>query len=210
MKKLNGLLMSLTGLTMLVTGCTSSQQFVLSAEIYNNQQQQFIAHHGEGRFGSYLTMNINYAPMKDLFDQVAASYPAKLKSRGEAHVTVVTPPEYYDQLRSHLSMVEIDALAANIQSSTFSVVCLGRAAVEINQQQQSALFIVLDSPELLAIRQQIQALYVKKGGNAADFNPTHFYPHITLGFTARDLHESDGVIKDKKSCYAQLASSTID
>ena len=36
------------------------------------------------------------------------------------------------------------------------------------------------------------------------YHLTDFYPHITLGFTKRDLHFEDGVRKDKSTCVADL------
>ncbi|NQZ12586.1 MAG: hypothetical protein HRT35_36000, partial [Algicola sp.] len=80
MKKL---IMGLLALVPLL--CAGAQgTYYLPSQVHNNQAQQFIPHHGEGRFGQYLTMVVNYGPVKTLFEQL----PGSLKNRGEAHVTV--------------------------------------------------------------------------------------------------------------------------
>lgn len=65
-------------------------------------------------------------------------------------------------------------------------------------------FLVVGSPALLAIRKKISKLFVEKGGQAKDFVADNFFPHVTIGFTQRDLFESDGVVKDATSCILPL------
>ena len=64
-------------------------------------------------------------------------------------------------------------------------------------QNEFTYFVVVQSEDLISIRKKIQDSFVGKGGDKNDFNPLNYFPHITLGFTKRDLHESDGVIKGK-------------
>lgn len=186
----------------------TNYQFYLSSKIHNNSQFEFIPHNSKGRFGTYLAMNINYKPMKNLFYQLTNSnnISNKLKTRGEAHITVVTPVEYYSVLKNKISIENINKIALNynIQSSNFEVVCLGRGAIQRNNRMEETFYVVVNSEDLLNIRRKIQMLYLEKGGNADKFNPEHYYPHITLGFSSRDLHESDGITKNSKSCYANL------
>ncbi|OGT48298.1 MAG: hypothetical protein A3E82_05775 [Gammaproteobacteria bacterium RIFCSPHIGHO2_12_FULL_38_11] len=49
---------------------------------------------------------------------------------------------------------------------------------------------------MLNIRRQIYQEYLANGGTRQAWDPDHYYPHITVGYSLRDLHESDGVIKD--------------
>ena len=179
--------------------------FNIDTQIHDNTKQVFIPHHGEGRFGSYLAMNINYPPILQLLKQLQQSE-GQLNARGEAHITVLTPIEYFDVLRNKLTIEQIDqvARAQDIQASQFKLVCLGRGQAILKSGWQQTYFVVVKSEALLKLRQTIQALYIKHGGVAKDFEPTEFYPHITVGFSERDLHLSDGVIKDKQACYAQV------
>jgi hypothetical protein len=190
-------------------GVGAQKSFYLDGVIHQNAPLAFKPHHGSRPFGSYLTMNVNYQPMAQLLTLFSTHYQHPLKSRGEAHITVITPVEYDKVLKKHITISEIDhiALAMNIQSSAFEVVCLGRGKARVSQKVEETFYVVLNSTDLLAIRQKIQDLYVKKGGDAKDFLVQHYYPHITLGFTSKDLHEGDGVIKNTQSCYAKLTSA---
>lgn len=177
-------------------------QFSISTDVYNNENINFISHHGSGRFGTYLTMEVNYHPVKKLFDEFVKKNHLKLITRGEAHITVITPIEFYDVLKSKLSMSEIDQLAKSyeIQKSKFKIKCIGSGSRLIDSVREKTFYLVVSSPELLELRNQIAKRFISKGGDASLFDPNHYFPHITLGFTKRDLHESDGVIKNLKSC----------
>jgi len=56
-------------------------------------------------------------------------------------------------------------------------------------------FIVVDAPFLKTWRK------TRWGLNEEKFP---YYPHITLGFTERDLHLQDGAVKDARSCHPDL------
>ncbi len=202
MKKL---IIGLLGLVPLL--CLAAQpSYYLPNQVHNNQAQPFVPHHKPGQFGSYLTMTVNYTPVKTLFEQL----PGLLKNRGEAHVTVITPVEFYQVLRSKVTIAQINqiALQQQIQASTFTAVCLGRGQKKSKDKGktkvESTYFVVINSDDLLNIRRKVHALFVKQGGQAEAFEPNHFYPHITVGFSSKDLHKSDGVIKDRAACIGQL------
>lgn len=176
--------------------------FNLSRAVYENSELVFIEHEGTGAFDSYLTMEVQFGPIKELFKQVTKAELKPLRNRGEAHITVVTPVEYDQVLKERVSIQEINEIAikSNIQKSVFSVLCLGKGVF----QKDETIFLVIKSQDLIEIRNKIQKLFVSRGGKAEAFQASHFFPHITLGFTSRDLHESDGVIKDEKSCFANI------
>lgn len=166
------------------------------------RRQRFISHSAKRPMGSYLAMNLSYSPYNQLLEEVQKAEDLILKNRGEAHITVISPVEFDKVLKKHLSIKEIEkiALDAKIQNALFNPVCVGRGQKEISDKLEKTYYVVVDSPELLEIRKAVQTAYVKKGGSAQDFMPETFYPHITLGFTSRDLHLEDGVIKNKDSC----------
>jgi len=177
--------------------------FELNKQVHDGTSVQFIKHAGQSKWDNYLTLNLPFEPVAELFKQLLISEKKQLKNRGEAHITVVTPIEYWNVLRKKsVTIDEINEIAEihHLQSSQFGVVCLGRGRAKIKDRQEATFFLVVKSNDLTNIRKHIQDLYIKKGGNPQDFNPTHYYPHITLGFTERDLHESDGVVKNKNSC----------
>ena len=176
--------------------------FELSQSVYKNSDLPFTKHEGTGAFDSYLTMEIKYGPVKELFKQVAHAELKPLRNRGEAHITVITPVEYFEVLKEKVSIKEINEIAVhnNIQKSVFEVVCLGKGSFK----KDETFYLVLKSADLIKIRNEIQKLFISRGGKAEAFKASHFFPHITLGFTTRDLHEADGVIKDEKSCFANI------
>jgi hypothetical protein len=172
--------------------------YVISPDALKTGQILQLSHQGDGPFDSYLTMELPFSPYENLRKQLEAGV-GGLKHRGEAHITVITPPEFYNILKpAGITMDEIESIARRrkIQKSKFGFICVGKAEVKNLQ----AYYIVVKSEDLLNIRKEIAELYFKKSGDPSGFEAARFYPHITLGFTDRDLHESDGVIKDSESC----------
>lgn len=161
-------------------------------------------HNGGAPFGSYLTLDLNYTEYQKIYLELKKTYP-HLKTRGEAHITVLTPVEYHQILSDKLSIQEIYQLAneLNIQKASFEVLCLGQGRKEIKGKTESTFYLVIKSKDLLDLRKKILDLYLNKGGEKS-FEPTKYYPHITIGFTLRDLHESDGVIKNTNSCVRDI------
>lgn len=182
------------------------QKLSLSSRVYENKDLSFAPHEGTGPFDTYLSMEIQFGPIADLFKQLVIDQRTVLTNRAEAHITVITPVEFQEILKSKISIKEINELAKknDIQSSSFTVVCLGEANLEINGKIESTFYVVVRSPELLQIRENIQKAWIKKGGDKDLFKPEYFFPHITLGYTLRDLHMSDGVIKDESSCIMDI------
>ena len=200
----------LIGFVSLVGMTSLSHAFVyqLNQKIMNGTSVEFIEHSGPGAFDNYLMMNLPFEPMADLFRQLLIVEKTQLTSRGEAHITVITPVEFWNVLRpKSITMDEINEMARQmeIQRSEFNVVCLGRGTALVEGKQETAYFVVVKSEKLLRIRKEVQKMFVARGGAESDFLPDRFYPHITLGFTKRDLHESDGVVKDVSSCRHQIS-----
>ena len=179
-------------------------EFNLDSTVYENSSLEFTPHVGSGNFSNYIAMNVNYAPVKSLYESLQKQLNVTLKSRGEAHVTVITPVEYFKVLKSKISIEELNHLAKKekLQESKFKVICLGRGEKKEEDQKIATYFLVVSSQELLDYREKVEELFLKRGGHPQSFKSSHYFPHVTVGFTHRDLHESDGVIKDVNSCYA--------
>lgn len=166
----------------------------------------FIPHDEKGAFKSYLAMNLPYAGFESLLKDLETSEGKTLKNRGESHITVITPPEFDKVLSKKINMKDINRLAEQmqIQQTPFRPLCIGKVTAQGKDAEMAAYFVVIDSEKLFKLRKAIQDLYVSKGGDAADFNPELFFPHVTLGYTERDLHYEDGVKKDASSCIIKL------
>ena len=186
---------------------TQAASLYLDPKIKDGKAVEFLKFSGPGEYDNYLTMNLPFAPIKHLFEQVQEAEGLMLKSRGEAHITVLTPVEYWNILKPlSISISDIDQLAESmqIQSSRFEVRCLGMGKAMLHGKEEKTFFVVVESDDLLEIRRRIQKLVIAKGGAATDFDPNHFYPHITVGYTTDDLHEKHGVIKNLNSCVYVL------
>jgi 2'-5' RNA ligase len=181
----------------------------ITTAIYQNYEETFHSHIGEGQFDSTLAMSIRYSPIKSLREQIQSALKINLdyfkgwNPNGEAHVTVITPVEFYHVLKNKLSMKEIEAIADkyDIQESMLSLHGIGSAKEMVEGKEEETFFVIVDSANLRNIRQQIFYEFTRRGGDRGAFDPAWFFPHITIGYTKRDLHESDGVKKNLKHSY---------
>lgn len=168
----------------------------------------FLTHRGPKDFDNALALNIPYEPIKAMRPQIEKVIERPLKflkswnPLGEAHVTVITPPEFFMVLGkpNMLTMDDIDSIArANkIQNADLIVLGIGSGKKEINGVSEETFFVIVDSLKLRHIRNEIWKLYVKRGGDPKSWDPTWFFPHITIGYTEQDIHEPD-VIKNLRS-----------
>ena len=185
---------------------TSAAAVPTDPKVFNapstSEKVAFVPHVEDKPMKSYLAMNLPYAPYKAMYEQLQKAEGIELNNRGEAHITVVTPVEYDKSLKRHLTMEAINKIAeeAKIQDITFTPACIGRAEKKLSGKMEKVYFVVIDSPGLADLRGKIEEAYVKAGGKAQDFVPERFFPHVTLGYTARDLHIEDGITKNKSAC----------
>lgn len=154
---------------------------------------------------SYVAMNIDPTTIEPLKEELQRRYDTALKSRGEAHITLITPPEM-KVLRTKLTAKEINGLVKpKIQSSKFDIVCVGKGELTEGPQTLATYFLVVRSEDLMNLRIELLKAFQNKGGQADEFLVAQYYPHITIGFTHRDLYETDGVIKDARTCIIPTA-----
>lgn len=195
--------LALIAMTWTLTNCaTSSRPTELRVSSRIHQPQKFASHRGSGPMQNYLAQNVDEQAVATLRVELENRIQKKLSHRNEAHLTVITPVEYDKALSKKLKMEDIDALAEkmNIQAAKFKPVCLGRGSLTIQGAEQSTYYLVIDSEASFRLRKAVQDLFVARGGKADAFNPDHFYPHITVAYTQRDLHYEDGIVKDERSC----------
>ncbi|KTC66778.1 hypothetical protein Lbir_3080 [Legionella birminghamensis] len=196
--------MTFVALLLLSMSTYALEQIPISKSIYINDDLSFESHRGSGPFDTAIAMNIQYATVKSIRDKLSAylQYPLRFftdwNKDGEAHITVITPPEYTYIIKKYLSIDRIEEIALQnyIQNSDLDVLGLGRGVAKIQGKAEETYFIIMKSKNLLNIRQKVYEEFVKNGGDKNAWDPDHFYPHITIGYSLRDLHEADGVIKD--------------
>ena len=164
---------------------------------------------------NYLVMNIKYKNVDRIYKKLN-KYLLKNKviqkdliKRGEAHITVITPPEYDNILQAYVGINEINkiALKYNIQNSKVKVCGIGKGEACIGNggsKQEKTFFLIMKAKDLINIRWKIFEKYKKNGGMPSHFDPENFTPHITIGFTKQDLFEQNGVYKGMNSFYLDL------
>lgn len=187
--------------------------------IFQNGELKAVVATGAGRFDNALAMNIRAEQFPGLRQKISEVIGRPLaffklwNPQGEAHITVITPVEYADILQGSdpkkpiLSMDEIGAIAeaAGIQTSPIEILSLGSGKKLLDGKMEETFFLIVSSENLLKIRRDIHQAFVRKGGKPEAWDPDHFYPHITIGYTLRDLHEADGVLKDvANSCDSRF------
>lgn len=201
-------------LIFLFFSCSSmiSRVFDIPDELYQFHNRSSVKHAGHfdpltetGKWLNYLVIDLPYPPIKRLRQEIEETFQVDLtqteKKRGkEAHLTVLTPPEYWS-LHSHLKMQEINAkFLDQLQKLTFRIKCLAKAEKDGIQ----TFFLVAESEEIIQFREKIYQLFISNGGDPRAFNPRVYYPHITVGFNKRDLHERDEILKSSSYCVANI------
>ncbi len=179
---------------------------IVNSSLLNNQSMPFVSR------SNALAMNIEYGPIVKLRADIKKALNLKAdlnfltawEPAGEAHITVITPPEatkLFAESEKYISKMRIDEIANEnkIQQSDLKFLGIGSGKKQIDDCLEQTFYIIVASKNLLDIRRQIYKEFMLNGGSKDNFDPYGFYPHITIGYTARDLHESDGVIKDIKS-----------
>ena len=154
-----------------------------------------------------LIRNINYEAVEAIVPQLNSLYGVKLETRGEAHITVITPPEAKGWFTDHkginyfISSIELHhKYFKTLQDTKFEIVCVGMRENETNK----VFYLVVDSPELFAVRAEIAQELERRAsftGKKTFFDPNKYYPHITIGFEGGDVH---GVSKGAETCVQDI------
>lgn len=151
--------------------------------------------------GGYLQMALPNAPKNDLLGSLKKTLGGiQLGTPSQAHITVLTPGEWSAVTSAkggNLSPARVEAIAKQngLQGAVIKPIGLGMGSVGT----MSTYFVVVDAPQLRAIRQAIADEITAKGGTLGAFKPGTYYPHITVGYTTKDLHIEQGVVKDANS-----------
>jgi hypothetical protein len=146
-----------------------------------------------------------FGPVEKIREELENRIGKKLQHRGEAHITVITPPEFRI-LAQTLKMNTIDKIVAKEGSmkAPIKVLCLKKVTAVLGNKTEESWFISVDSPELREFRNQVWRRFVANGGLPGDFVWKRWAPHITVGFTSRDLHDEDRISKEKADCAYEL------
>lgn len=150
---------------------------------------------------TYIAYSLPYEKYHKIFNRLENKLSRKLQTRGEAHITIITPPEY-EKLKLALTADQFKQLTHEflLSKPLFKEVCIGEG-INKAAPEMKTYYIVIQSEQMLQFRQKLSDIAKLP---VAQFNPNEFYPHITLGFTDKDLHIQDGVVKSNTSCSKNL------
>ncbi|KAJ3316521.1 hypothetical protein HDV06_003314, partial [Boothiomyces sp. JEL0866] len=81
----------------------------VDAALIDSSKVPFSNHSAPFPFGSYVIQNLDFTLVKPVFDFVNATV-GGLKSRGEAHITVIQPPEFDNSLKGFLTMDQVNKI----------------------------------------------------------------------------------------------------
>lgn len=238
MKKHNKFILILLATFLFCLSCAHDSQSEVSASLEQTsvfldkgefKKVKFISRHfGEKDWQGTLAMNIDYAPIKEVRRRVESSIylgnPLKFltawEAEGEAHITTITPIEYQECMWSekrgievlHMKDIEKIALENSIQSSEIKIEGLGFGKKKFGDRHQldETHFVIVSSGNLLEIRVEVYEQYLKKGGKKDCWSPNVFYPHITVGYTHKDIHFPDVEKNLKKSADPRFKLELID
>ena len=109
-------------------------------------------------YTNYLTVNLDYNLLLPMLERLNKSF-GPLRSRSEAHITVISPPEFIKGLSTTLSMEDINnlALEEDLQSTPFTIHCLGcQSQYDKSLGKRSAVYnLILRADKLVDFRSKV-------------------------------------------------------
>jgi 2'-5' RNA ligase len=162
------------------------------------QNQPPLADKKPASLKNYVSLDLEYPEYQETLKKLDTFLGTILVNRGEAHITVITPPEFAI-LNTKVDTETIHQEWDQWKLKSFKKTCLGEGSLKENKKTLKTYYVVVEAIDLLAFREHLKQKY-----QVDAFKASVFYPHITLGFTEKDLHFEQGVIKDKKSCPLKL------
>lgn len=190
----------------LVFSFSAMAQVQLSLDVFN-----YVPFSDQFSEDGALIMNVDYQAVADVRRQIEEIYDLELEDRGEAHITVITPPEaqgwFTESEKGIRDYYSTDAMIANyspdLQFTYFEVVCVG---MQENDDGRKVFYLVVDAPGLIETRDDIKliaGMNAEEMGEELEFDPFAYDPHITIGFVEGDVH---GVSKGQDTCVQDIES----
>ncbi|KAF9567055.1 hypothetical protein EC968_003524 [Mortierella alpina] len=138
---------------------------VIDKKIFNTAQIPFKPHNGTTQNTNWVGLTLDYSYVQPVFNLIKSTQSianGTLKTRGEAHITVITPPEFDKVLGpAGVTVEELNDLATmgpgrdRLQKARFGFECLGRVQVVTkprNVFQQAVQIILKDYEDLVDYR----------------------------------------------------------
>lgn len=185
-------------LSFLISTLSYAKTLRLSREVF--QAVPFSSQYSE--VGA-LIRSVHYPSVNALIPQLNSLYKLNLEDRREAHITIVTPPEFQSSLTKVFTVNEmLNRYSSSIQALPFEVVCVGSR--KSSNGQSHVFYLVVKSHELSNIRFDLAQEAELRGRTQSIplvFKPEAFWPHITIGYIKGDVFE---FTKGPESCLVDV------
>ncbi|MCO4780972.1 MAG: hypothetical protein KC646_01510 [Candidatus Cloacimonetes bacterium] len=168
------------------------------------ESQNFESHIDlNNKYRTYLMHKVNFAPVNQVKSKIESEKNLVLKDRGEAHITVITPPEHDAIIAAGIKGFSMNAVekdyASKIQSMDWSIRGIGVAkGHNFAGVYTEVYFLVVRSHQLRKLRVEVANKYKIP---RKVFDPMKQDFHITIGFTVGDLFN---IPKDETSLDPDL------
>jgi hypothetical protein len=145
--------------------------------------QPFLSHPASDADPGWLALPVSFPAVSRLRQGIETLEQRRLEHRGEAHITLVTPPEAraireYDPALS-IEVLEAVALPA-LETARWSTPGIGR----VEGEGKRSWFLVVDSPDLRALRRTLARTFALPD---SVFDAAAQDLHVTIGFEGGDL-----------------------
>lgn len=158
-------------------------------------------------YGTYLVHNVSFQAMPKLKQSIEKITQLKLIDRGEAHITILSPPEFnkIQKYYPNFSMLKVhDFVKSKIQKIKWKTLGIGHQSGKNHKGLFSEVFyLVVQSKELRQLRFHIMSHFQLSKNS---FNPNLQDFHITIAYTVSDLHNID---KSSKTLDSSLSMFNI-
>ena len=175
----------------------------------------------------YLATTLNHTHFPQIKKQIEKIANTTLKDRGEAHMTIITPPEYgyeaenYQQgLGKLIKLPELNAIAQgertreesamqlfSVQQFDMYPLCIGKASRSIGKkgekgykEDSAVYYIIVESKQASAFREELETEFQARRGNPSHFCAKCFRAHITIGYEDNDWFEDKSIYKTEHTC----------
>ena len=150
-------------------------------ELY--RPQTFISHDSTADNPGWLGLPVAPAPVERLRAGINSLEGCVLQHRGEAHITVITPPEA-ERIRAHDPSLSMDVIQA-VALPMLNVARWNSPGIgSLEQDGKRTWFLVVDSPDLRALREHIARTFLLP---IEVLDPDAQDLHVTIGFIGGDF-----------------------
>ena len=147
------------------------------------RKQPFVSHPASGTDPGWLALPVSFEPVSRLRSGIESLSGVVLEHRGEAHITLITPPEAA-AIREYDPGLTVDVLEAVarpwLDRAAWSTPGIG----SLSQGDDETWFLVVESPDLRELRRDLAFVFQLP---PAVFDPEAQDLHVTIGFRNGDI-----------------------